>query len=390
MPGRFGLGDDLPAAGDHQRYLRVSAAAVAERGELGEFAGGEVRVAQRHQVDPRLVGAVQLAPGVAQALATDPQGPPRRAAAEGAGQVRGFRGDADDVEHRHRGTGAQRRAEGLERVAVRLPLPQAVDRRDLSVAEQAAEVAEGRVEGIVDAAEVFHFDQYPRLALLVEVAAGQRRATGEGAADIHEVGVLVGACAEHAVGEEHRVGLGPDDLFAGTRAVVEQVGRAGEAGLRAHVEIGLGQGRGWLAEGGGYALFAPAALVHGDGVEGGRYPHPGTEVAQGLGEAQAGRAGVDASVDVRALDLDQPLRALQRRHAQDDAHRQARGFAVFAGEQGLVEGVQSRAGIGRQRFGGPGLQRRRGIAVEFQATVGQARPGIGGEFVEALAETGDG
>ncbi|MGV8442452.1 aconitase X, partial [Pseudomonas aeruginosa] len=28
----------------------------------------------------------------------DPQGPPRRAAAEGAGQVRGFRGDADDVE----------------------------------------------------------------------------------------------------------------------------------------------------------------------------------------------------------------------------------------------------------------------------------------------------
>ncbi|WP_265292815.1 aconitase X, partial [Pseudomonas aeruginosa] len=42
-------------------------------------------------------------------------------------------------------------------------------------------------------------------------------------------------------------------------------------------------------------------------------------------------------------------------------------FAVFAGEQGLVEGVQSRAGIGRQRFGGPGLQRRRGIAVEFQA-----------------------
>lgn len=63
---------------------------------------------------------------------------------------------------------------------------------------------------------------------------------------------------------------------------------------------------------------------------------------------------------------------------------------MFAGEQGLVEGVQSRAGIGRQRFGGPGLQRRRGIAVEFQATVGQARPGIGGEFVEALAETGDG
>ncbi len=40
--------------------------------------------------------------------------------------------------------------------------------------------------------------------------------------------------------------------------------------------------------------------------------------------------------------------------------------------------------------GGPGLQRRRGIAVEFQATVGQARPGIGGEFVEAVAETGDG
>ena len=33
------------------------------------------------RVDPRLAGAVQLAPGVAQALASDPQGPPRRAAA---------------------------------------------------------------------------------------------------------------------------------------------------------------------------------------------------------------------------------------------------------------------------------------------------------------------
>lgn len=63
---------------------------------------------------------------------------------------------------------------------------------------------------------------------------------------------------------------------------------------------------------------------------------------------------------------------------------------MFAGEQRLVEGIQLWAGIGRWCFGGLCRQRRRGIVVEFQATVGQARPGITGEFVEALAEAGDG
>ena len=168
------------------------------------------------------------------------------------------------------------------------------------------------------------------------MATDQRRATGQGNADIQVVRVLLGSGAEHAVGVDHGVGFGPDDLFAGLRCAVEQVGRTGETELRAHRHIGIAQGTGGDTESRIDAQFAPAALVHGNGIEGGRDANARAPLHQLFGKAQARRSRIDAAVDMRLGHVQQGGCTLQFGHLQDDPHGHLRGLAILAVQQGQV------------------------------------------------------
>ena len=220
----------------------------------------------------------------------------------------------------------------------------------------------------------------------VAVAADVRRTAGEGDADVEVIRVFQGARAEHAVGVDHGVGLGPHDLFAEARLAVQQVGRAGVAHLRAHLHVGIAQRGGGLAEGLVDAQFAPAAVIHGDGIQGGRHLHLAAPVRQLAGEAQAGGAGIDAAVDVRLGDVQQVLRALQRGHAQDDLHGGLGGLAVLAVEQLMVAGGEHQAF--RQGAGIAGHHALpaigRALGGECYLSVFDTGPAARGQLLESL------
>ena len=168
------------------------------------------------------------------------------------------------------------------------------------------------------------------------MAADQRRAAGQGDADIQVVRVFQGACAEHAVGIDHGVGFGPDDLLAGLRRAVEQVGRAGETELCAHRHVRIAQGTGRYAECRVDAQLAPTALVDGNRIEGGRHPYFCSPLHQLFSKAQARRSGINAAVDVCLGDIHQVAGALQFSHAQDDLHGHLGSLAMLAVEQRLI------------------------------------------------------
>ncbi|MNQ95415.1 hypothetical protein D3C85_1109710 [compost metagenome] len=224
------------------------------------------------------------------------------------------------------------------------------------------------------------------------MAANQRRATGQGDADVQVVRVFQGAGAEHAVGVDHGVGLGPDDLFAGFRCTVEQVGGARETQLRAHCHVRVAQGTGRFPEGRVDAQFAPAALVDGDRIEGGWHPDLCSPLHQLFGKAQARRPGVDAAIDVGLGDIHQAVGTLQFGHAQDDLHGHLGGLALLAVEQRPIEPGEFERGCarcaGQWRSGcPPGILRR--LWEQFQGAVLDSGEGLaaqGGEGLPADAQ----
>ncbi|MCY1297572.1 hypothetical protein D9M70_470160 [compost metagenome] len=343
------------------------AAAPAEFGQACTFAEGEVRIAQRDQLHLRFRRAVQLAPGAHQVGRHHAQAAPRGQVAERLGGVGRFGGDAGDVKHRCGRGCREGGAEGLEVVEVWGRAFQSADHRNLAATEQAQVVTEQWVEGIVEVFRRRHLDAQRGAATLVAVAAHPRRAAGDGDADVEVVGVLQGPRAEHAVGVHHGIGLGPDHLLAKPRSAVEQVGRTGEAGVRAHRQVGVAERARRLAEFGVDAQFAPAALVHRDRIEGGRHAHSRAPFHQAAGEAQARRAGVDAAVDVRLGDVHQLARALQFGDAQEDAHRHFRGLAMAPFEHLAVALIQLQIACGGEA-----------------ANLGLGRPTVAGQAVEQL------
>jgi len=171
------------------------------------------------------------------------------------------------------------------------------------------------------------------LALTFQMATNQRRTAGEGDANIQIVGVFERACAKHAVGVNHRVGFGPDDLLARLGRAVEQVRRAGEAQLRAHGHIRIAQRTGRHAERRVYAQFTPAPLVYGNRIKSGGHSYLGAPFNQLLGKAQARRPGINAAVDMGLGNVNQLPGTLQLRHAQHDLHRDLGRLSVTTVEQ---------------------------------------------------------
>ena len=173
--------------------------------------------------------------------------------------------------------------------------------------------------------------------MLGQVESGRRRAAGDGAGDVAEVAVAVGARTEDAVREHDRVRLRPRDVLAeaGPRAG-QLVRRAGERGPRAQLDVGLHQ----LARGTGGLLRQVGETgveeVEQADVERGRHAHPAAEPAERERPVEADAAVVDAAVDVRTGDVEQARRAHAVRDRDDHAHGERARRIVLAGEHRLV------------------------------------------------------
>lgn len=129
----------------------------------------------------------------------------------------------------------------------------------------------------------------------------------------------------------------------------EQIGRAGEAGLRPHGQIGV---RLPFHLGGALrrdAQRTPLATIDRDRVERRRDCHPGPELAQALRDRDADRPGVDAAVEMALADVDQPRGALQLRHRQHDAHRELPGGPLRAVQHRAVTCGEVEVDVGQRR-----------------------------------------
>ena len=122
------------------------------------------------------------------------------------------------------------------------------DQRDPAAGQRADVITQQGVKRVIKVAQGWQLDLQAGLALVLQMAADQRCTTREGNADIQIVGVLECAGAEHAVGVNHRVGFGPDNLLARLGRTVEQVRGTGETQLRTHSHVSIAQGTGRYTE----------------------------------------------------------------------------------------------------------------------------------------------
>ena len=317
-------------------------AAIHQLRKRGAFSGREMRAAKRHQIH-LFVAQIELAPQAGEVPRADGD-----MIGLGRGRQIGLGGDARDMQHR-RGRGrAIGGAKCLEIIFRRRGVFETPDQRNTVRCGLTHEPAEHRPEGIVGARRAHHVDDPARRAVALEIDTHLRGAAGQGDAEIHEIRVLHGARAKHAVGIDHRVAFGPGDILARGGAIGQQIGRAGKARACPHLDIGIGQLRGGRPECRIDALRAPVGMVDRNRVHRGRHPHPPAFVRHRAGEGQEGGACVDAAVDVNAAHVGQARRALRRGHGGDDLHRELRGRSVFSREEGAVEYGQFE-GVGRSR-----------------------------------------
>ena len=217
---------------------------------------------------------------------------------------------------------------------------QSADSRNTGAAQEPQVVPQQRVVGVVHIAWRGYAQNQIGVAVAGQVASGFGGAADQGDADVQVIGVFGGVGTEHAVGINHGVGFGPDDLLAGLRSAVQQVGRAGEAGLRTHINIGLGQRARGLAKGGVNTQGTPPALIHRNRVQRGRHLDDAAPVAQLFGKTQAGRAGVNTAVNMGLHHVNQLSCSLQLGHTQHDLQCDLAGFALGPGQDLAVAGTE--------------------------------------------------
>ncbi len=105
---------DRPAGGDDEINVVVNAA-PGERFPKGpEFVDREMRRAEAHTVDSCAVGGGEQRPRLGECFLVDDGDPVDGAAAGGVGKGRGFRRDADGVEHLHGAGRRSRSGDGFE------------------------------------------------------------------------------------------------------------------------------------------------------------------------------------------------------------------------------------------------------------------------------------
>ena len=151
-------------------------------------------------------------------------------------------------------------------------------------------------------------------------------------ADVGEVRVLHRPRAEHTVRVHDRIRFAPGDLLAGGGCGVEQVRSTGERRPHSHPHVCVTDTCRRFAELGIDALRSPSLGVDRRCIRGRWDLDASSPVGEGLGELQARRTGVEATVDVGLLDVDQFGRALCGGEADDDPHGCLRRDAVGAGQ----------------------------------------------------------
>lgn len=220
-----------------------------------------------------------------------------------------------------------------------------------------------------------------------QVRARRRRPAGQGDEQVEVVGVLHRAGAEDRVGVDDRVGLRPDDLLREPRPGGEQVRRAGVRGLDAEGHQGVGHEVRGFTDLRADAEPAPAPPVDEQGVHRRRDPHGAAGRGQPLGEGQAGRALVEAAVDVAHLHVDEVGGALEPGGLQHDPHRRPGALAVLPGEDPfVVRGERDRRVLLVVRCG------RRDLADRVDDAVRDGsgrRPAQRGEVVARQPQHGD-
>ena len=311
-----------------------------------------MRVAQRDQIALALWRAVELTPAVRQFLQADGGIAVRLLAAQGGVQRGRFRGDADDMEHGRGAAGGKGCAECFEVVQRGVRVFQSADRRNTGAAQEPQVVAQQRVVGVVRIAWRGYAQNQIGVAVAGQVASGFGGAADQGYADVQVIGVFGGVRAEHAVGINHGVGFGPNDLLTRFGGGFQQVGRAGEAGLRTHINIGLGQRARGLAKGGVNTQGTPAPLVHRNRVQRGRHLDNAAPVAQLFGKTQAGRAGVNTAVNMGLHHINQLSCSLQLRHTEHHLQRDLARFALGTGQDLAVAGAELHGSVHGHGGGG--------------------------------------
>ena len=166
-------------------------------------------------------------------------------------------------------------------------------------------------------------------------AAG-RRAAGDRGTDIDEVPVAVGARAEHRVGEHDGVRLCPGDLGAWCGAMLALIGRTGPGRSAAHRQVSLHQLSRARFELLRSLMGARVHEIERTDVERRRHRHPRLVVTQPSRELEPRVAMVEAAVDMRRLDVEKLLGAVDLGHRAEDAHRHPRRLSSLAGEHPAI------------------------------------------------------
>ena len=176
----------------------------------------------------------------AQFFEPDVKGGDRLPAAQRVPQGGSFRGDSGNVKE---GDGAGRgggRPESLELVLLGNDR-QSGDCHRIVLGEGAQQMAENRVEVVGGREFLGNVPESQNAGgqpVLVEMQPDGRRPPGNGAADVEQVGVALGARSNHRVREADGIRLAPGDLLSEPGGLPALVGGAGPGRDRPHGCIG--------------------------------------------------------------------------------------------------------------------------------------------------------
>ncbi len=238
----LGPGVGVPARRDDQLDAGCPLSTGAQPGQSSVFIEGEVRIAERNQFGRGFGGAVEFAPARQQVRRAHRDHRSVDGRIEYGGQTRRLRGDPDQMEHRGRRGGGERRSERAQIVGTRAGRLQAGEHGDVVRGDHPDVVAQGRIESVVQGLQR-HLDVQvdPGQPAGVGVRPGVRCPPGQGDQDVQIVRVLDRPGAQHRVRVDHGVRLGPGDLLAELRRTVELVRRAGVGRRDTELPVGVGQ-----------------------------------------------------------------------------------------------------------------------------------------------------
>ncbi len=246
--------------------------------------------------------------------------------------------DPYDVKEGHRARRGSSRPQCFELIFARLHL-KTRDHRDTILGDLTHQMTEHRVKRIVSLnreRHVYQTYQYLACSVLGQVQPDGRHPAGDGTANVQQIGITLGARAQHRIGEGDGVGLAPGDLLAEAGPHLGLIGGTRPGRNTAHALIGNHLPVGVARPVGGNGPFVPVVLVQATDVQCGRHDDASAQTGQTLGKFQASLTDVDGAVDVGRRDVHQLGRAINLGHLHQDRHGHLDGRAVRTVEHGAI------------------------------------------------------